>query len=305
MKISELLEHVELDRSKNPNYPNDPATIKHRIETAKSILSDPLSGQEEREQASAILAQYEKQGVAEGWKEDVDDMGAWAEKVRTKLLNTPQQQRWAVAKQLSQIEVKNFGSELVQRKNYDPKTGKPVASERLFTQIVQDTLKALNTKPVTGGQALDLAPSEMHKPDDRDGQDWVIDTKMGWLSIPNAGKAPARVKKMLWRAFNAGPEIYPLALEIFEETGDFTEQDYKDCIVRAAEARNGGGLEAQAYQQYNQQSMSENEDEEADYGDEYQATAKRAGEFVKDIESRKSDEQKSKEFADLVRRLNK
>ena len=195
-----------------------------------------------------LTSAVEDQGLAEGWKEEAEDMGDWAEYVRTKLLKTPQQQRWSVAKQLSQIEVKNFGSELVQRQNYDPKTGKPIASEQLFTQIVQDTLKALNVKPVTGGVALDAEPSEMHKPDDRDGRDWVVSTKMGWLVVPNAGKAPARVKRMLWKAFLAGPEIYPMALEIFEETGDFTEQDYKDCIVKAAEIRNGSSLAVQAYQ---------------------------------------------------------
>lgn len=53
-----VAEAVTLDRSKNPNYPNDPATIKHRIDTAKAILSDPKSDTDSRQAASAILAQH-------------------------------------------------------------------------------------------------------------------------------------------------------------------------------------------------------------------------------------------------------
>lgn len=62
----EMSEAVTLDRSKVTNYPNDPATIKHRIDSAKAILSDPKSDPDSRQAAAAILAQYEKQGVAEG-----------------------------------------------------------------------------------------------------------------------------------------------------------------------------------------------------------------------------------------------
>ena len=59
-----LNEAVGLDRSKVPNYPNDPATIQHRIDTAKAILSDPKSDPDSRRAAAAILAQHKS--VAEG-----------------------------------------------------------------------------------------------------------------------------------------------------------------------------------------------------------------------------------------------
>ena len=53
-----LDEAVGLDRSKVPNYPNDPATIQHRIDTAKAILSDPKSDPDSRQAAAAILAKH-------------------------------------------------------------------------------------------------------------------------------------------------------------------------------------------------------------------------------------------------------
>jgi hypothetical protein len=53
-------EAVTLDRTKVPAYPQDPATIKHRTDTAKAILSDPKSDADSRREASAILATLNK-----------------------------------------------------------------------------------------------------------------------------------------------------------------------------------------------------------------------------------------------------
>jgi hypothetical protein len=61
-------EAVTIDRSKNPSYPNDPATVNHRLDTAKAILSDPNSDPDSRRAAAAIIAKS-KQGVAEGGNE--------------------------------------------------------------------------------------------------------------------------------------------------------------------------------------------------------------------------------------------
>jgi hypothetical protein len=53
-------ESVELDRSKNPKYPNDPNTQKHRLDTAKALLSDPKTDPDSRREAAAIVARMEK-----------------------------------------------------------------------------------------------------------------------------------------------------------------------------------------------------------------------------------------------------
>ena len=53
-------EAVNMDRSKNPNYPNDAATKKHRLDTAKALLSDPKTNDDSRREAAAIVARMEK-----------------------------------------------------------------------------------------------------------------------------------------------------------------------------------------------------------------------------------------------------
>jgi hypothetical protein len=68
-----VAEAVTLDRSKNSSYPNDPATVKHRLDSAKAILSDPNSDSDSRRAAAAIIAKSEK-GMAEGGYPEVDHM---------------------------------------------------------------------------------------------------------------------------------------------------------------------------------------------------------------------------------------
>ena len=51
-----VAEAVTLDRTRVSDYPRDPATVKHRTDTVKAILSDPRSDPVSRRQASAILA---------------------------------------------------------------------------------------------------------------------------------------------------------------------------------------------------------------------------------------------------------
>lgn len=57
-------EAVNLDRSKNAQYPNDPATQKHRLDTAKRLLSDPKTDPDSRREAAAIIARMEPKGKA-------------------------------------------------------------------------------------------------------------------------------------------------------------------------------------------------------------------------------------------------
>jgi hypothetical protein len=55
-------EAVNLDRSKNPNYPNDTVTQTHRLNTAKRLLSDPNTDDDSRREAAAIIARLEPKG---------------------------------------------------------------------------------------------------------------------------------------------------------------------------------------------------------------------------------------------------
>ena len=63
--MQQYMEAVELDRNRVAGYPNDPATVKHRLDTAKAILSDPRSDADSRREAAAIVAKSDKPGVNE------------------------------------------------------------------------------------------------------------------------------------------------------------------------------------------------------------------------------------------------
>jgi hypothetical protein len=59
-----------------------------------------------------LVKQVLGQGVAEGWQEDSQELEDWSKEVNKKLYRAHESQRPALAKQLSKIEQKNFGSSL-------------------------------------------------------------------------------------------------------------------------------------------------------------------------------------------------
>jgi hypothetical protein len=63
--MQQYMEAVELDRGRVPGYPQDPATVKHRLDTAKAILGDPRSDADSRREAATIVAKSDKPGVNE------------------------------------------------------------------------------------------------------------------------------------------------------------------------------------------------------------------------------------------------
>jgi hypothetical protein len=63
--MQQYMEAVELDRARVPGYPQDPATAKHRLDTAKAILSDPRSDVDSRREAASIVAKSDNPGVNE------------------------------------------------------------------------------------------------------------------------------------------------------------------------------------------------------------------------------------------------
>jgi hypothetical protein len=63
--MQQYMEAVELDRNRVVGYPQDPATAKHRLDTAKAILGDPRSDADSRREAAAIVAKLDKKVVAE------------------------------------------------------------------------------------------------------------------------------------------------------------------------------------------------------------------------------------------------
>ena len=55
-RLKRMSEYISVDRTKVPNYPNDPATIKHKAKTVNQLLADPKTDPASRRAASAIFA---------------------------------------------------------------------------------------------------------------------------------------------------------------------------------------------------------------------------------------------------------
>ena len=89
-------------------------------------------------------------GMNEDWRSEIQDIDDWANAVREKLKATPLAQRLSMAQKLSQIENKNFGSELTDRPRYNNQTGKPDSNRTLkaFTNVVYEVYTDLENQAV-------------------------------------------------------------------------------------------------------------------------------------------------------------
>jgi hypothetical protein len=58
-----------------------------------------------------IFDMYNQQGVAEGWKEEAQELEDWTKEVNMRLYRAHESQRLGLARQLSKLEQKHFGSE--------------------------------------------------------------------------------------------------------------------------------------------------------------------------------------------------
>ena len=62
--------------------------------------------------AMAKIVSVKEEGVAEGWQEDSQELEDWSKEVNKRLYRAHESQRPALARQLSKVEQKNFGSSL-------------------------------------------------------------------------------------------------------------------------------------------------------------------------------------------------
>ena len=78
--------------------------------------------------AMAKIVSVKEEGVAEGWQEDSQELEDWSKEVNKRLYRAHESQRPALARQLSKVEQKNFGSSL---------------NQGGLTELVHSTLMAL------------------------------------------------------------------------------------------------------------------------------------------------------------------
>ena len=105
---------LDLDQAQSPHY-----KTQHQQATTQRLKTNPMAGPK---------GQLPEQGMAEGWKEESQDLEDWSKEVNMRLYRAHESQRPALARQLSKVEQKNFGSNL---------------NQGSLTELVHSALKAI------------------------------------------------------------------------------------------------------------------------------------------------------------------
>jgi hypothetical protein len=84
------------------------------------------------------------------WKAEAEDFKEWSNHVKEALLSVEPSQRFAMAKKLSQIELKHFGAgQATASGSFNAQTGRPTGSTSGMTTTVEHILDAINAGKIT------------------------------------------------------------------------------------------------------------------------------------------------------------
>jgi hypothetical protein len=155
-----------------------------------------------------------KGGIEEGWKDEGDDFDEWSKYVKEKLTKAAPDQRLGLAKRLSQIEIKNFGSSAVG--GFDRKTGKPTAGLGL-TDTVRSALRYFNKEQ-----------DSIRRQSDQDGAPGNFSMPFGSVDIPGMENATPEELAVMKKAVMMGPEVAGAAGKLYRKNGTITSQDLKN-----------------------------------------------------------------------------
>jgi hypothetical protein len=163
---------------------------------------------------------YSQQGVTEGWKDEADDFTGWSNYVKEKLSKAAPEQRLGIAKQLSQIEVKNFGSTI--QGGFNRQTGKAQPGLGL-TDTVRNIFKSFSQ------EQQDI---HAYNTKDEDGKAGTPDagkfaTKFGSIFVYGMENATQIELVLMGKAVRMGPDYSKAAQEIYRKTGTLTVDDLK------------------------------------------------------------------------------
>jgi len=160
--------------------------------------------------AGDLKYELDEQGVAEGWKDEADDFTEWSNHVKEKLSKASPEQRLGLAKQLSQLEVKHFGSTVPN--TFNRQTGKAQAG--LLTDTVRNALKYFNAEQTGIRQYYDqdLPPG-------------TFGDKFGSVTIDGMENATPAELALMAKAVRAGADYAKAAGRIYRKTGTITQQD--------------------------------------------------------------------------------
>lgn len=143
-----------------------------------------------------------------GWKDEADDLSEWTDYVKERLTKASPEQRLGLAKKLSQIEVKNFGSTL--GGGFDRNTGKAKAGE--LTDTVRSALRSISAGRSSDG----------------DGPAGNFSMPFGSVDIPGMENATPEELAVMKKAVMMGPQVAGAAAKLYKKNGTITSQDLKD-----------------------------------------------------------------------------
>lgn len=143
-----------------------------------------------------------------GWKDEAEDVGEWTDYVKERLTKASPEQRLSLAKKLSQVEVKNFGSSL--GGGFDRNTGKAKTGE--LTDTVRSALRSISAGRSSDG----------------DGPAGNFSMPFGSVDIPGMENATPEELAVMKKAVIMGPEVAGAAAKLYKKKGTITSQDLKD-----------------------------------------------------------------------------
>jgi hypothetical protein len=152
-----------------------------------------------------------REGMAEGWKDEADDFTEWSNHVKEKLSKASPEQRLGLAKQLSQLEVKHFGSTVPN--TFNRQTGKPQAGLGL-TDTVRNALKYFNAEQ-TG----------IRQQSNQDGAPGNFSMPFGSVDIQGLENATPEELAVMKQAVMMGPDVAGAATRFYKKHGTITRQD--------------------------------------------------------------------------------
>jgi hypothetical protein len=156
-----------------------------------------------------------QQGVAEGWRDEADDFNEWSDYVRERLTKASPEQRPGLASQLSQLEVKHFGSST--HAGFNKETGKPIAGVGL-TDTVRRIVKSFSKEADDGRRAQAAI-------DGTDGPAGNFSMPFGSVDVAGLEGASPEVLRVMKKAVMLGADVAAAARNFYKKHGTLTDQD--------------------------------------------------------------------------------
>jgi len=153
--------------------------------------------------------------VAEGWKDEADDFNEWSDYVRERLTKASPEQRLGLAKQLSQVEVRNFGSSI--QGGFNKQTGKPQAGLGL-TDTVRSIMRSF-------GKEADDTRKAQAAIDGTDGPAGNFSMPFGSVDVAGLEDASPEVIRVMKKAVMLGADVAAAARNFYKKNGTLTDQD--------------------------------------------------------------------------------